>query len=264
MNNPTTSPRRLHPLIAVAAGTIIVASLAATAAITGVFPKASSSSFQADQSQTAQVGSQPVVDSAAPANTANVAGPTSEQPQPSAPLSAQPSRLAQAAPSAPGQPTYTGQPGQPSYAQQQPYEPAPGQPRQYAPQQQLAQQPYAEPQRPSGQSAYCSTCGTVESIAAVRHEGHGTGVGAVGGAVVGGLLGNQFGRGNGRLGMTALGAVGGGFAGNAVEKHLRSETSYQVRVRMQNGHLRYFNYRQPPGFQQGERVHIEHGTLAAG
>ena len=82
--------------------------------------------------------------------------------------------------------------------------------------------------------------------------------------MVGGLLGNQFGRGNGRLGMTALGAVGGGFAGNAVEKHLRSETSYQVRVRMQNGHLRYFNYRQPPGFQQGERVHIEHGTLAAG
>jgi hypothetical protein len=33
---------------------------------------------------------------------------------------------------------------------------------------------------------------------------------------------------------------------------------------MENGHTRYFNYRQPPPFQQGERVHIEHGTLAAG
>jgi outer membrane lipoprotein SlyB len=86
----------------------------------------------------------------------------------------------------------------------------------------------------------------------------------VGGAVVGGLLGNQFGRGSGRLGMTALGAVGGGFAGNAVEKHLRSETDYQVRVRMENGRLRYFTYRQAPPFQQGERVHLSHGTLAAG
>jgi outer membrane lipoprotein SlyB len=98
----------------------------------------------------------------------------------------------------------------------------------------------------------------------VRHEGHGTGIGAVGGAVVGGLLGNQFGSGNGRLGMTALGAVGGGFAGNAVEKHLRSTTAYQVRVRMENGRLRYFTYREAPPFQQGERVHVEHGTLVAG
>jgi len=269
MNNPTTSTRRLHPLIAVAAGTVIVASLAATAAITGVFPKASSSSVQTDQAQTAQVGSQPVVDSAAPANMSAL---TRQQPQQqprtqTQPPAASPTQSAQNAPPAPGQVPYAeGSSGQPSYAQQQ--QPAqPGQPpyqQQYAQQQQLAQQPYAQPQQPSTQSAYCSTCGTVESIAAVRHEGRGTGVGAVGGAVAGGVIGNQFGRGTGRTAMTVLGAVGGGFAGNAVEKHLRSETSYQVRVRMANGHTRYFTYRQPPPFQQGERVHIEHGTLAAG
>ena len=97
----------------------------------------------------------------------------------------------------------------------------------------------------------------------MRHEGRGTGLGAVGGAVAGGLIGNQFGAGNGRLGMTALGAVGGGFAGNAVEKHLRSSTVYQVRVRMENGRTRYFTYRQAPPFQQGEPVRIEHGTLVA-
>lgn len=258
MNNPTTSSRRLHPLIAVAAGTVIVASLAATAAITGVFPKASSSSVQTDQSQTSQVAGQPVVDSAAPANRAAGADEQNQQP---ARLTAQ-DGATQTAPAAPGQIQYAGQPGQPSYAQRPSGQP-PYQPPQNA-QQQLAQQPYAQQQQPSGQSAYCSTCGTVESIAAVRHQGRGTGLGAVGGAVVGGLLGNQFGAGNGRLGMTALGAVGGGFAGNAVEKHLRSSTSYQVRVRMENGHTRYFNYRQPPPFQQGERVHVEHGTLAAG
>lgn len=265
MNNPTTSARRLHPLIAVAAGTVIVASLAATAAITGVFPKASSSNVQNDQTQTAQVSSQPVVDSAAPANMTSAAGqqqPRAPQPQP---MQSQAAPAGQGVPSAPGQVQYAGQPGQPSYAQ--PYGQQPSQQQQYAQQRQLAQQPYGEAQQPraqSGQSAYCSTCGTVESIASVRHEGHGTGIGAVGGAVAGGLLGNQFGRGNGRTAMTVLGAVGGGFAGNSVEKHLRSETSYQVRVRMQNGRLRYFNYRQPPPFQQGERVHIEHGALAAG
>ncbi|MGN6083858.1 glycine zipper 2TM domain-containing protein [Trinickia sp.] len=253
MNNPTTSPRRLHPLIAVAAGTVIVASLAATAAITGVFPKASSSSVQTDQTQTAQVSSQPVVDSAAPATAAAMTGQQQSEQLPAT----RPGAQAQTAAQAPGQVPYSGQPGQPSYAQQ-PYR------GQVPAQQQLAQQPYAQAQQPSGQSTYCSTCGTVESIVPIRHEGHGTGIGAVGGAVVGGLLGNQFGRGNGRLGMTALGAVGGGFAGNAVEKHLRSQTEYQVRVRMENARLRYFTYRSAPPFQQGERVHLERGALVAG
>ncbi len=258
MNNSTSSPRRLHPLIAVAAGTVIVASLAATAAITGVFPKASSSSIQNDQSQAAQV-SPGVVDSAAPAPAAAMTGQRQPaQPSTSTTSSTSPeSTQAQNAPQAPGQVPYSGQPGAPSYAQQ-PY-------RGQAPDpQQLAQQPYAQAQQPSGASVPCSTCGTVESVVPIRHEGHGTGVGAVGGAVVGGLLGNQFGRGTGRLGMTALGAVGGGFAGNAVEKHLRSQTEYQVRVRMENHRLRYFTYRSAPAFQQGERVHIEHGALAAG
>ncbi|MGN6232031.1 MAG: glycine zipper 2TM domain-containing protein [Trinickia sp.] len=253
MNEPSTSPRRLHPLIAVAAGTVIVASLAATAAITGVFPKASSSSAANDQSQTAQVAPQPVVDSAAPATAAAMTG----QQAPESSVAA-PAAQSQNPPQSPGQLSYTGQPGQPSYAQPQPYRQPPAQ------QQQWAQQPYAQPQQRAEQPAYCASCGTVESVVPIRHEGHGTGIGAVGGAVVGGLLGNQFGGGSGRLGMTALGAVGGGFAGNAVEKHLRSTTAYQVRVRMENGRLRYFTYRQAPAFQQGERVRIEHGALVAG
>ena len=45
--------RRLHPLVATAAGAVIVASLVATAAMTGLFPKASSNSAQNPQTQTA-------------------------------------------------------------------------------------------------------------------------------------------------------------------------------------------------------------------
>ena len=238
MDNPDTKPtqqRRLHPLIATAAGVVIIASLAATAAITGLFPKASSNGAQTDQTQAAQVTTQPgVVDSAAPVNG-------SAQPE---------QQLAQ-------------QPTQQQAQQAAPPTPSPAQQQQYAQQQQAQAAPqYA--QQPSPQPAYCSTCGTVVAISAAHQEGHGTGIGAVGGAVAGGVVGNQFGAGGGRTAMTLLGALGGGLAGNSVEKHIRSTTSYSVRVRMENGKTRYFTYHEAPPFQQGERVRIENGSLVAG
>ncbi|MFM0387836.1 glycine zipper 2TM domain-containing protein [Paraburkholderia dipogonis] len=235
MDNPDTKPtqqRRIHPLVATAAGAVIIASLAATAAVTGLFPKASSSGAQTDQTQAAQVATQPgVVDSAAPANAA-----------------------AQQAAQQQAQQEQAQRPPQPA--------PMPAQQQQYAQQQQAQPAPqYAQQQR--SQPAYCSTCGTVEGISAVRQEGHGTGIGAVGGAVAGGVVGNQFGSGNGRTAMTVLGALGGGLAGNSVEKHIRSTTSYSVRVRMENGKTRYFTYHEAPPFQQGQRVRVENGTLVA-
>ncbi|RKT26737.1 glycine zipper 2TM protein [Paraburkholderia sp. RAU2J] len=238
MDKPTndtqpTQQRRLHPLVAGAAAAVIIASLAATAAVTGLFPKASSSGAQTDQTQAAQVTAQPgVVDSAAPVN-----GSAQQQ-------------LAQ-------------QQQAPQRAQQPAPEPMPPQQQQYAQQQQAQPAPqYA--QQPPSPPAYCSTCGTVVAISAVRQEGHGTGIGAVGGAVAGGVVGNQFGAGGGRTAMTLLGALGGGLAGNSVEKHIRSSTSYSVRVRMENGKTRYFTYHEAPPFQQGQRVRVENGTLAAG
>jgi outer membrane lipoprotein SlyB len=229
--------RRIHPLVATAAGAVIIASLAATAAVTGLFPKASSTSPINDQTQAAQVATQPAV--------TQPAEPTAAQQQ-----QAQQDQLAQQQ----AQQRAAAQAAQ----QQQQQQPAP-----QVAQQQPVQQPNYAQQQPA-QPAYCSTCGTVEAISSVRHEGQGTGIGAVGGAVAGGLIGNQFGRGGGRTGMTILGALGGGLGGNAVEKHLRSETDYSVRVRMESGKTRYFTYRQPPPFSQGQRVRIENGTLAAG
>src|SRR5471032_912070 len=57
--------RRIHPLVATAAGAVIIASLAATAAVTGLFPKASSTSPTNDQTQAAQVATQPAEPTAA-------------------------------------------------------------------------------------------------------------------------------------------------------------------------------------------------------
>ncbi|MFH0132776.1 glycine zipper 2TM domain-containing protein [Variovorax sp. VaC1] len=92
----------------------------------------------------------------------------------------------------------------------------------------------------------CAVCGRVESVRSVQREQRTTGVGAVAGGVVGGLVGNQFGHGGGRAATTVLGAVGGGFAGNAIEKHVRTVTVYEVGVRMQNGTLRTVETRSAP------------------
>jgi outer membrane lipoprotein SlyB len=259
MDNPNTQPttqsaqpaqqRRIHPLVATAAGAVIIASLVATAAVTGLFPKASSNGAQNDQTQSAQVATQAnqqgVVDSAAPAN------PTAQQ------AAQQQAAQQQAAQQQAGQQQAAQQP-QPAPA------PAPTQQQQYAQQQQAQPAPnYAQQQQQPAQPAYCSTCGVVEAISAVRQEGHGTGIGAVGGAVAGGVVGNQFGSGGGRTAMTVLGALGGGLAGNSVEKHIRSTTSYSVRVRMESGKTRYFTYHEAPPFQQGQRVRVQNGTLVA-
>jgi outer membrane lipoprotein SlyB len=239
--------RRLHPLVATAAGAVIVASLVATAAMTGLFPKASSNSAQNPQTQTAPVAQQPVVDSAAPSPAQQA---TAAQQQAAQQQAAQQQAAQQQASQQQAAQQAAAQQATQQQAQQAPAQPQPAQPS------------YA--QQPPQHHAYCSTCGTVEAISAVKQEGHGTGIGAVGGAVAGGVVGNQFGGGGGRTAMTLLGALGGGLAGNSVEKHLRSETDYSVRVRMENGHTRTFTYKNPPPFQQGERVHIQNGTLVAG
>ncbi|MFD1556500.1 glycine zipper 2TM domain-containing protein [Paraburkholderia silviterrae] len=248
MNNPdpkpTTLNRRIHPLVATAAAAVIVASLAATAAITGVFPKASSTTEQSAQSQTGQtalMASQPVVDSTRPVTGAQIA-------QNGAPIAVPNNEPANEPANQPTEP----QPA-PAAQQQAPAAPPP----------QYGQQPQQYAQEAPPHQAACASCGVVEGISETRQEGHGTGIGAVGGAVVGGVVGNQFGSGNGRTAMTLLGALGGGLGGNAVEKHLRSTTSYSVRVRMDNGKMRYFTYHQAPPFQQGQRVRVENGTLAA-
>ena len=63
---------------------------------------------------------------------------------------------------------------------------------------------------------------------------------------------------------TAGGAVAGGYGGHVAENYYSRDTQYRVNVRMDNGTNRSFTYKAAPGFQAGERVHIENGTLVAG
>jgi len=101
----------------------------------------------------------------------------------------------------------------------------------------------------------------IESIHTVTQKGEGTGIGAVGGAVVGGVIGNQIGAGTGRTIARIGGAVLGGFAGNEVEKRARSETTYQINVRMDDGSIRTVHQTSAPAWQQGQRVRVDNGVI---
>lgn len=109
-------------------------------------------------------------------------------------------------------------------------------------------------------AAGCVQCGIVESVAAIKQKGQGTGVGAVTGGVLGGVVGNQFGSGSGRTAMTVLGAVGGGVAGHEVEKQVRSETYFNIKVRMDDGTARTF--RRPQSMAVGTPVKVDGDTLS--
>ncbi|HWT72894.1 MAG TPA: hypothetical protein VN361_11975, partial [Oxalicibacterium sp.] len=69
--------------------------------------------------------------------------------------------------------------------------------------------------------------------------------------------------GTGRTLATVAGAVGGGYAGNEIEKRTRTATTYQVRVRMGDGSLRTFPYNNVPPWHEGDRVRVVDGYLRA-
>jgi len=108
---------------------------------------------------------------------------------------------------------------------------------------------------------WCSNCGNVESVREIKQRAQGSGLGAAGGAVIGGLLGNQVGGGSGRTIATAAGAIGGAVVGNQVEGNMKATTSYEIRVRLDDGTLRTFRQNNAPAWRSGDRVRIVKGKL---
>lgn len=107
----------------------------------------------------------------------------------------------------------------------------------------------------------CAECGVIESVREIAAKGQGSGLGAVGGAVVGGLLGNQVGGGRGKDVMTVVGAVGGAVAGNEVEKRVKTSTSYEVTVRLNDGSSRVISEASAPNWRTGDKVKIVNGRI---
>jgi outer membrane lipoprotein SlyB len=116
----------------------------------------------------------------------------------------------------------------------------------------------AAPAKPSN---WCGHCGNVESVREIKTRAQGSGVGAVGGAVLGGLLGNQVGGGNGKKLATVAGAVGGAVVGNQVEGNMKATISYDVKVRLDDGASRTFHLQNLNGFSAGDRIKVVNGAL---
>lgn len=115
----------------------------------------------------------------------------------------------------------------------------------------------------------CGVCGQVESVQPVQQGAPATGVGAVAGGVLGAVVGNQVGRGSGRTAATVLGAVGGGYLGHTVEQRTRTQTVYDVRVRMDDGSVRHFRRAQSvpvgaPVTLQGKGFRLERPQVQGG
>jgi outer membrane lipoprotein SlyB len=109
-------------------------------------------------------------------------------------------------------------------------------------------------------TARCTDCGVVDSVRAIEVKGEGSGVGAVAGGVVGGILGNQVGGGRGRTAMTVVGAGAGAYAGHELEKNMKKNVSYEIRVRMDDNSYRTFHAAQPD-IGVGQRVKVRDGQL---
>jgi outer membrane lipoprotein SlyB len=229
MEENRTTNNRIHPLMAGAAISVMLVSLVGVAAITGVIPSSHSTVAPASAITASNA---PAVATAASSPAALV----ESREEPNASVKSGASQTAQQRDYAPRAAQHTHAQARPTYKNSTP----------------VAQAP-----------TICGSCGRVESVQAIQQQGQGSGVGMVAGAVVGGLLGNQVGGGNGRKLATVAGAVGGGYAGNEVEKRTRSTTTYQVRVRMDDGRIRTFPYSQQPGWNAGERVRVVDGQLTS-
>lgn len=113
--------------------------------------------------------------------------------------------------------------------------------------------------------------GVVQAIELVQQNttansgigGSGIGIGAIAGAVVGGVLGNQVGGGTGQTVATVAGAAGGAYVGNEIEKRQQQKTAdaYKVTVRMNSGAYQTVTQNNNAGLRVGDRVRIDNGSV---
>ena len=106
----------------------------------------------------------------------------------------------------------------------------------------------------------CDGCAWVQQVR-VETRKKASGLGAVGGAVLGGLLGNQVGGGDGKKLATIGGAVAGGVAGNEVEKTATASTVWDVLLVDKAGGMRHVMLEADPQVKPGDTVRHKDGQL---
>jgi outer membrane lipoprotein SlyB len=229
----TTNTRRLHPLVAAAAVSVMVFSAVGVAAITGLIPHSKGS-----------VNEQPPV-AAAETPAAQPQSMPAPTPEPAVPATAPAHPVKKhiaKAPKAPVPPAPVAYNDVPAYAPPPP-------PVAQAPQVYEAPKPAVKP----------GVLGTVLGVREVEDKGDAKGIGAVGGGVAGAVLGHQIDHGN-KL-VTVLGAAGGALLGNQIEKTARATKHWELTVRYDDGSTQVINSDTQPFWHQGDRVRLYEGKL---
>lgn len=227
-----TKTSKIHPLTAAAAVAVILVSVTGIAAMTGLLPNFNKNADPAAGAPSTDItasvsASQPVAAAADSANTEPAPAPAGNKKTP----------VKKFQPVANNAVPDNSVPVAGSVAQQM-------------------DQPSPPPPPP------CSNCGVVESTRAIKQQAPASGLGAATGALLGGVLGHQVGGGNGKTLATIAGAVGGGFAGNAVEKNANTSTGYEVIVRMEDGSRQRFIIKEQR-WRGGDLVRVDNGNLSA-
>ncbi|OGA19911.1 MAG: hypothetical protein A3I01_04165 [Betaproteobacteria bacterium RIFCSPLOWO2_02_FULL_65_24] len=232
MNN--NALRATHPLVIIAAISLILFSLAGIAAIMGWLPPSKGQS---------ELSANPPVTSAAPAVT-----------EPA--RTAAPSRPVQA--QAPRRPVRSESRETPSTPDRTTVARAESHPRPVVAQAESVR-PVAPP--PAVARPICRDCGVIETVRAVEQAESPSGLGAVAGGVAGAVLGRQVGGGRGRDVMTVVGAVGGAVAGHEVEKRTRTSQVYEIVVRFDDGTTQKLTQNEAPAWRPGDRVKVVGGQI---
>jgi outer membrane lipoprotein SlyB len=233
--------KRLHPLLTIAAISLIVFSAVGVASLTGMLPHSVGSSRQAA----------PAALVAAPDIAASRAVSSAEE---------QPAD--EVAPMAPAAPASTPKPAKKRVARAAAPRPAqaaqiPSQDFGEAPRIAQASAPIEAPKPvPAG------ALGVVESVLELKQPAEkSNGVGPIAGGIAGAVLGHQFGKGMTRNVITVVGAAGGALAGTAIEKKVRSTKHWAITVRLDDGSYSTIDSDVQPFWRGGERVRLVDGKL---
>lgn len=115
--------------------------------------------------------------------------------------------------------------------------------------------------QPMAPTPTCHNCGSISAINAIEQPGEGSGLGAIAGGVAGALLGSQIGQGNGTTVATIAGAAGGAYAGHQVEKRVKKTSHVEINIRMDDGTYKTISQPNDSGLMVGDKVKIVDGVI---
>ena len=219
-----TTTRRLHPLLTVAAISLIVFSAVGVAALTGVLPTSRGSSEPTPAAVIAPEAQEPIE------HAVSMPAPVGTSAAPVAKPKARPRHLARAVAPRPPAPAPVAAPAEPV-------------------------QPVTQPAPLAGVG------GTIESVKEVEQKGENPIAGPILGGIAGAVLGHQFGEGRGKTVATAVGAGAGILGGKVIEQKVRATRHWETTVRLEDGSTQSFKSEAQPVWHAGERVRVVDGQI---